>query len=307
MTIAALSFQTISKSYAGRRVLHELSFEVEAGEIVGMLGPNGSGKSTAMRILSGLEREDAGRALVFQQPYRHLENPGQIVGVLLDPSWLDRRLRCRDVLQIAAAAYGSQLSDLEAHAELDRLGLGGKANVRASRLSLGMRQRLALGVALLSRPKALILDEPVNGLDIEGILWLRRELKDFSAAGGAVLVSSHLLTELQQVATRVVVVDGGRLVADKPLDLTSDISIGTSCEVLAGSSTFRAHLERTGVICDFQVGNRFSLPESTPAEAFGLACSAGVVLTNLQLQKRSLEDTYLSLTRKDDVDTESSK
>ncbi|MBF4461836.1 MULTISPECIES: ABC transporter ATP-binding protein [unclassified Rathayibacter] len=211
----AIRFDHFTKAYRGREVVSGLDFAVQPGTIVGLLGPNGAGKSTALKGLVGLLRPSSGAVLVEGRRFQDLENPASVVGVHMDGFGFEGRITARRHLQICALAAGAPGSRVQE--VLDEVDLAAHATLRVKHFSTGMRQRLGLAAALLGRPRILVLDEPANGLDPEGIRWLRRFLKSFAREGGAVLVSSHQLAELAQTVDEVVVLRH-RLLYSGPLD-----------------------------------------------------------------------------------------
>jgi ABC-2 type transport system ATP-binding protein len=220
---AAIEVAGLRKAYGRQQVLDNVSFTVRPGSVTGFLGPNGAGKSTTLRILTGLASPSSGRAAVLGGPYAALPNPGLRVGVLLDASALHNGRSGREALALSALVMG--LPARRADEMLDRVGLSAaEGRRRTGTYSLGMRQRLGIGHALLGHPELLILDEPANGLDPAGIRWMRTLLRDFADRGGAVLLSSHLLREIEVTADHLVVIGGGRVLAD-----------GTREELLAGA------------------------------------------------------------------------
>jgi ABC-2 type transport system ATP-binding protein len=216
-----ITVEHLSKAYAGTPVVADVSFACEAGTVTGFLGPNGAGKSTTLRMITGLTRPDAGHATVLGRPYAKLPNPARLVGTLLDASAMHPGRSGRATLELTADIIGVPRS--RAGEVLEQVGLHGKsADRRVGAYSLGMRQRLGIGQALLGDPQILILDEPANGLDPEGIAWMRILLRDFADRGGAVLLSSHLLAEVEATVDRLVVISGGQIVAQGELsDLLS--------------------------------------------------------------------------------------
>ncbi|GAA0238128.1 hypothetical protein GCM10009539_24250 [Cryptosporangium japonicum] len=201
----------LTKRYGDRLAVDDLTFRCEPGTVTGFLGPNGAGKSTTLRMLCGLGSPTAGAALVCGVPYRELPHPGRRVGVLLDASAQHGGRTGREVLSLSAAVLrldAGRVDDL-----LDEVGLADSAGRRVRSYSLGMRQRLGIAHALLGDPEVLILDEPANGLDPEGIWWMRRLVRSHADRGGTVLLSSHLLGEVDRVADRLVIVARGRIVA----------------------------------------------------------------------------------------------
>jgi ABC-2 type transport system ATP-binding protein len=206
----------LTKSYGNAPVVRDVSLHCEPGTITGFLGPNGAGKSTTMRMLVGLARPDHGTSLIAGHPFVELPNPPRVVGTLLDPSAMHAGRTGRATLTIAARMAGVSTDRVEEL--LDRVGLADAADRRVGGYSLGMRQRLGIAQTLVGDPQVLILDEPANGLDPEGIAWMRRLLRDFADRGGTVLLSSHLLHEVQATADHLVVISHGAVVASGPMD-----------------------------------------------------------------------------------------
>ena len=215
----------LTKRRGGRAVVADVTFRCEPGTVTGFLGPNGAGKSTTLRMLVGLAEPDAGQALVFGQRYRDLPNPGRRVGILLDASAQHAGRRGREALAVSARTMGVPARRVETLLELVGLDETAAAK-RVGRYSLGMRQRLGLAHALLGDPEVLILDEPANGLDPDGMRWMRMLLRDFADRGGTVLLSSHLLPEVEAVADRIIIIGDGRIQAQ-----------GTRAELLPRTGT----------------------------------------------------------------------
>ncbi|NQX14958.1 ATP-binding cassette domain-containing protein [Rathayibacter sp. VKM Ac-2857] len=199
----AIAFEHFTKNYGGREVVSDLGFTVSAGTIVGLLGPNGAGKSTAMKGLVGLLRPSSGRATIKGHEFHDLRNPASVVGVHMDGFGFESGITARRHVQLCALAAGAPRSRVQQ--VLEEVDLAPQAAVRVKHFSTGMRQRLGLAVALVGEPEVLVLDEPANGLDPEGIRWLRTFLRSYADAGGTVLVSSHQLAELAQSVDEVVV------------------------------------------------------------------------------------------------------
>ena len=219
---AAIEVAGLTKAYGRQQVVNDVSFTVRPGSVTGFLGPNGAGKSTTLRILVGLASASSGHVAVLGGPYTALPNPGRRVGVLLDASAQHAGRTGREALALSALVMG--LPARQADEMLDRVGLSpAEGRRRIGSYSLGMRQRLGIGHALLGDPELLILDEPANGLDPAGIHWMRTMLRDFADRGGAVLLSSHLLREIEVIADHLVIIGGGRIRAD-----------GSRTELLAG-------------------------------------------------------------------------
>ncbi|MGW8568130.1 ABC transporter ATP-binding protein [Isoptericola sp. NPDC055881] len=214
----------LHKSYRGFEAVHDVGFTAAPGRVVGLLGPNGAGKSTTLQVLLGLTRADAGTATFDGRRYADLEHPAQVVGALLDAGGLHPGRTGRDHLRVQAAA--SRLPADRVAAALSAVGMTPAADRRVRTYSLGMRQRLGIATALLGRPRVLVLDEPANGLDPAGMRWLRELLRAFADDGGTVLLASHVLAEVAQVADDLVVIGQGRVVAAGPMaELVTDRSL----------------------------------------------------------------------------------
>lgn len=206
----------LTKRYGARSAVDDLSFELAAGRVTGFVGPNGAGKSTTMRMMVGLTRPDRGEVCYDGVRYADLAHPARTVGAVLDARCMHPGRTARNHLRATAALGG--VASARVDDVLADVGLDGVADERAGRFSLGMRQRLALAAALLGEPRVLLLDEPSNGLDPDGIRWLRNRLRSFADAGGTVLVSSHLIAELARFADDLVVVGAGRLIAAETVE-----------------------------------------------------------------------------------------
>jgi ABC-2 type transport system ATP-binding protein len=213
---------SLTKRYGRVTAVSDVTFTCEPGTVTGFLGRNGAGKSTTLRMITGLTRTDSGRAAIAGRPFAELANPARTVGTLLDAAAFHNGRTGRETLRIACTVAGVPRS--RAEELLDDVGLAADAGRKIGGYSLGMRQRLGLAHALVGQPSVLILDEPANGLDPEGIAWIRELLRDFARRGGTVLLSSHLLAEVQATADRLVIIDRGRVIAS-----------GTKRSLLAGS------------------------------------------------------------------------
>jgi ABC-2 type transport system ATP-binding protein len=235
----------LSKRYGRTVAVDGLSFTVEPGAVTGFLGPNGAGKTTTMRILLGLAAPTAGEALVGGQPYPSIRRPLHEVGALLDPNAVHPGRSAVDHLRWLAKTNG--IGPARVSSTLDMVGLESVARTRAGRFSLGMRQRLGIAAALLGDPAVLIFDEPVNGLDPQGVRWIRELMRALAAEGRTVLVSSHLMSEMELTADRLIVVGRGRLIADT-----------TVRELVAGArsaSLEEAYLRLTDDATDHRAGD----------------------------------------------------
>ncbi|HZZ56123.1 MAG TPA: ATP-binding cassette domain-containing protein, partial [Trebonia sp.] len=213
--MATIQIRGLVKRFGPVTAVNGLSFDVAPGTVTGFLGPNGAGKTTTLRILLGLVSADAGTATIDGRPYRERPEPLHQAGAVLEATAFHPGRTARAQLRIQALAANADASRIED--VLDLTGLAGAADRRIGGFSLGMRQRLGLATALLADPEVLILDEPANGLDPEGVRWLRGLLRGFAAEGGTVLVSSHMLAEVAQTIDAAVIIDRGRLVAQGPV------------------------------------------------------------------------------------------
>jgi ABC-2 type transport system ATP-binding protein len=286
----------LTKRYDGRPVIRDVTFRCEPGTVTGFLGPNGAGKTTTLRVLCGLSDPDAGRATILGGAYRDLPNPARRVGVLLDASAQHPGRRGREALAVSAQTIGvgeRRVDDLLALVGLDR----SAARKRVRQYSLGMRQRLGLAHALLGDPEVLILDEPANGLDPEGMRWMRGLLRDFADRGGTVLLSSHLLHEVQAIADRIVIIGDGRIVAQ-----------GTRDELLADAGTLVLAADAEALAVALRGAGLDARPTAdggfvvaAEPEAVGRAALAGgVALTRLgPAEGAGLEQLFFDLTAKE--------
>ncbi|GIJ46066.1 multidrug ABC transporter ATP-binding protein [Virgisporangium aliadipatigenens] len=278
----------LRKRFGGTLALDGMSFTVCPGAVTGFVGPNGAGKSTTMRVILGLDRADAGTALVGGVPYRRLRRPLCRVGSLLDAGALQPSRTARNHLLWLARSQG--LPARRVGGVLERAGLAGVARRRAGAYSLGMRQRLGIAAALLGDPPAVLLDEPFNGMDPEGIIWMRGFLRGLAGEGRAVLVSSHLMGELQGTADRVVIAGRGRVIAD-----ASVASLLASDRVLVRGDAVRAAALFDGATV---TGPDTLLIAGLPAEAVVRRLSAaGVAFAEVSAHRSTLEEAYLELTR----------
>jgi ABC-2 type transport system ATP-binding protein len=288
-----ISVTGLSKHFARRLAVDDLTFDVAAGRVTGFVGPNGAGKSTTMRMMVGLTRPDRGDVRYDGVEYTRLRRPGRIVGAVLDARCMHPGRTARNHLLAAAALSGidrRRVDDV-----LDEVGLGSAADERAGGFSLGMRQRLALAGALLGEPEVLLLDEPSNGLDPDGIRWLRTSLRDFADLGGTVFVSSHLIAELAMFADDLVVVGGGRLLAAEPLSVTlarggSSIVVRTPhprqlARLLAGQ----------GLAVDVE-RDHLSLRGATTSAVSQLAFDHRIQVVEITETSRSLEEILIDMT-----------
>src|SRR3954453_6953922 len=282
----------LTKQYGARTVVDQVSFTLEPGTVTGFLGPNGAGKTTTMRMITGLVPATAGSALVDGRPYADLPNPGAVLGTLLDASAVHPGRTGRTHLRLLADTIGVPSSRVDEVLAL--VGLSDAARRRIGGYSLGMRQRLGIAGALLADPPVLMFDEPANGLDPEGIRWMRDLLRGHAARGGTVLLSSHLLGEVEHTVDRLVVIGGGRIVADGPI--ASLLGGGGTAVRAADPVALVAALEAAGVPVQHGTDGALLVPGAEPAAVGVVAAAAGVALTDLRPVRRGLEDLFFQLT-----------
>jgi ABC-2 type transport system ATP-binding protein len=289
-----IAVQNLTKRYAGKVAADKVTFSCEPGSITGFLGPNGAGKSTTLRMLTGLTPPSSGTATIHGKRYRELPNPGRVVGVMLDATAQHAGRTGRETVRVTASLLG--IPATRADQVLERVGLTGAASKRVAEYSLGMRQRLGLAQALLGDPGVLVLDEPANGLDPAGIRWMRLLLREFADRGGTVLLSSHLLREVEATVDRLVVITGGRVVAQGSLqELTGAPTVMTRGVSREG---LEAALRAAGLSFTPWADGAFRV--DAEAEAVGRAAAqAGQVLTEL----RSMKDTGLEEWFLDKIDS----
>ena len=285
----------LTKRYGDKTAVDGVSFTVAPGRVTGFLGPNGAGKSTTMRMIVGLDRPTAGRVTVGGQDYRQLRSPLTEVGVLLDAKAVHTGRSARDHLRAMAATHGIGRQRVDEVIELT--GIGSVAGKRAGGFSLGMGQRLGIAAALLGDPHTLILDEPVNGLDPEGVRWVRQFVRHLAAEGRTVLLSSHLMSEMSQTADHVIVLGRGRVLADAPLPEL--VRTWTTTTLLVRSprlSELVAALEITDATVSAVEPGAAQITGITPQSVGDIAAGHGIPLYELTPRVGSLEDAYLALT-----------
>ncbi|WP_454137983.1 ABC transporter ATP-binding protein [Microbacterium paulum] len=289
----AIEVRSLSKKYGGKLAVDNVSFEVPAGRVTGFLGPNGAGKSTTMRMIVGLDHPSSGDALIDGQQYARLRLPLRQVGALLDAKSAHRSRTAVDHLRAVAATHGIGRSRIDE--VIDLAGLASVARTRVGGFSLGMSQRLGIAVALLGDPATLILDEPVNGLDPDGVTWMRELLRGLAAEGRTVFLSSHLLTELALVASHVIVIGRGRILADTPVDaLTQGKSVRVRTAALKELKRLLTRVGGTFIVSGEDTIDVAGLETEDIARA---AAENGIVLFEVTPVGRTLEDAYIELTR----------
>lgn len=285
---------SLTKRYGDVLAVDNLSFSIEAGTITGFLGPNGAGKSTTLRMLLGLAKPTRGHATIFGKPYDELETPALRVGAVLEATDFHPGRSGRDHLRMLSGAVG--LPDSRVDEALSLVELQDAAKRRVKGYSLGMRQRLGLASALLGNPDLLVLDEPANGLDPEGVRWLRDFLRDFASGGRTVLISSHVLAEIAQTVDQVLIISHGRLITESTLDdLTA--RVGALVRVQSPKLDQLAQvLAREGIVTT-KNNDHALLAHGTTKERVGdIALAEGIAIYELVTEGSSLEEVFLDLT-----------
>ncbi|HWL97631.1 MAG TPA: ATP-binding cassette domain-containing protein [Nocardioidaceae bacterium] len=283
-----ISLTNLTKRYGNKTAVDGLTLQLHPGTVTGFLGPNGAGKSTTMRMILGLDAPTSGTALIDGRPYAGLEQPLRTVGALLDATAVHPARTGRDHLRAMARSQRIPASRVED--VLAQTGMTEAARRRAGTYSLGMFQRLGIAGALLGDPQVLLLDEPVNGLDPDGVRWIRTLLRSLAAQGRTVFVSSHLMSEVEQTADRLVVLGRGRLITDQPM-----------ADLLAGTGT-RVRGPRLHALADALEDARWSAPDeltitgATPEQVGALAHELGLMVHGLSPVEPSLEESYMNLT-----------
>ena len=283
----------LTKKYGETTAVDDLTFTVEAGSVTGFLGPNGAGKSTTMRMILGLDAPTSGSVTVNGKPYAAHRRPLHEVGALLEARAVHTGRSARNHLLAMAATTG--IGRVRVDEVIDLVGLDGVAGRRAGAFSLGMGQRLGIAAALLADPQTLILDEPVNGLDPDGVRWIRHLLTGLAAEGRTVFLSSHLMSEMAQTADHVIVVGGGRLLRDQPM---SEFIADAAADVVRVRSPQAGELagllQRSAVVRPVAGGLEI---EGLSSDEIGIAAAgAGITLLELSTQGASLEEAYMALT-----------
>lgn len=288
-----IEVRSLRKAYGRHYAVNDLSFTAPAGKVTGFLGPNGAGKTTTFRCLLGLAEPTAGVALIGGRGYRELEQPRRQVGAVLESTGFHPGRAGRDHLRVIVRAAGLDASRIDPLLEL--VGLRAAADRRVGGYSLGMRQRLGLAAAMLGDPGVLVLDEPANGLDPEGVAWVRHVLRVWADEGRTVVVSSHVLAEVAQVVDRVVVISNGMLVNE------SDIAALTASRVVVRvdrTEPMVKALQAAGTDFEVRADGAISITGRGAAEIGGIAAAAGVTVTELSKRSagESLEAMFLAVT-----------
>jgi len=293
---ATIEVNAVRKRFGEALALDGLSFKVDPGSVTGFVGPNGAGKSTTLRVILGLDAVDDGTALVGGQPYASLLHPLRHVGSLLDAAALQPSRSARNHLMWLAHSQG--LGARRVDEVIEQSGLGGVARRKAGGFSLGMRQRLGLAAAMLGDPAVLILDEPFNGMDPEGIVWMRAFLRSLAAEGRAVLVSSHLMSELEDAATHLVVIGRGKLIADTSVaELIAAASAGRVALRTSARAGAMTALANAGATVAATGEDTITVSGLASEQVVSVLGQSAVPFSEVSVHRSTLEEAYMELTR----------
>jgi ABC-2 type transport system ATP-binding protein len=300
MNDATITVTGLRKRFGATPALDGMTFTVTPGEVTGFVGPNGAGKSTTMRVILGLDAADEGSALIGGERYQSLRQPLRHVGALLDAGALEPSRSGRNHLLWLAHSQG--LSAKRVDAVIEQVGLQSAARRRAGGYSLGMRQRLGIAAALLGDPPVLMMDEPFNGMDPEGFVWMRGVLRALAAQGRAILISSHLMSELEDIAGHMVIVGRGKVVADTTVsELLAAASGGRVTLRTAAQPEAMTVLTRAGASVTATGPDTLSISGLTPERVVTLLGAHSVAFSEVSAHHATLEEAYMELTR-DDVE-----
>ncbi|KAB8189833.1 ATP-binding cassette domain-containing protein [Nonomuraea phyllanthi] len=290
-----ISLNGLTKRYGDRPAVDGLTLELRPGTVTGFLGPNGAGKTTTMRLILGLDRPSSGTALIGGVPYHRIRNPLRTVGALLDARALHPGRSGH--AHLVALARSNGVPRRRVTEVLETVGMAGAARKRAGALSLGMSQRLGIAAALLGDPQVLMFDEPVNGLDPDGVRWVRGLMRSLAAEGRTVFVSSHLMSEMQLTADHLVVIGKGRLIADAPLaDVIAGSSLTSVLVRTPHAGDLAVRLRAAGITVDRYGENELEATGAALETVGDLAYEAGIRLHELRAKEASLEQAYQELT-----------
>lgn len=285
--------ENLYKKYRKKVAVDDVSFEVTTGQVTGFLGPNGAGKSTAMRLMLGLD-QGGGKTTFDGKMLHEYSHPSKVVGLLLEAKAFHPTRSARNHLKVLADA--GEIPHARVDEVLDMVGLKEVARKKPGKFSLGMSQRLGIAAAILGKPKYLILDEPANGLDPEGIAWLRRFIKDYASAGNGVLVSSHLLSEMAQTADNIIVIGKGRLIANTSMSELVARNKHSGVFVRAKNQAKLEEALRSNNIAFRALDGGLAVSEATTDKIGELAFAAGATVLELSQRSASLEQAFLDLT-----------
>lgn len=289
-----LKIDHLSKRYGETLAVNDLDFEVPAGVVTGFLGPNGSGKSTTMRVIMGLDRPSSGRATINGKTYDQLKSPLREVGALLDAKALDPNRSARNHLRVLARA--NRIDFHRVDEVLEFVGVDSVANKKVGGFSLGMSQRLGIAAALLGDPGILLFDEPVNGLDPEGIRWIRDFFRSLALEGRTVFVSSHLMSEMAVSADQIIVIGRGKFITSGTVDELTASAVGTVFVRANQNQRLRDVLSATDAVVETVPDNGLNVSGLSAEQVGEAAFAAGIVVHELTPLRASLEDVFMSLT-----------
>jgi ABC-2 type transport system ATP-binding protein len=293
---ATIEVSEVRKKFGSALALDGMTFTVQPGQVTGFVGPNGAGKSTTMRVILGLDAPDAGKALVAGKPYSSIRRPMRVMGSLLDAGALQPSRSARNHLLWLAHSQG--LTARRVDEVIDQSGLENVARRRAGGYSLGMRQRLGIAAAMLGDPAALMLDEPFNGMDPEGIVWMRGFLRSLAAQGRAVLVSSHLMSELQDTADHLVVVGRGKVIADTTVASLLAAASGDRVTLRTDARQLAATLlEAAGASVAATGTDALTISGLAAARVVAVLSEKAVPFSEVAAHRATLEQAYMELTR----------
>jgi ABC-2 type transport system ATP-binding protein len=293
---ATIEVTGLRKRFGSKLALDGMTFIVKPGQVTGFVGPNGAGKSTTMRVILGLDAPDQGSALISGRPYPRLRRPLSHIGAMLDAAALQPGRTARNHLLWLAHSQG--LSGKRVNEVIELAGLTSAARRKAGGFSLGMRQRLGIAAAMLGDPPVLMFDEPFNGMDPEGIVWMRGYLRALAAEGRAVLVSSHLMSELQDCADQVIVAGRGRVIADTSVAELIAAASGDSVLLRTGSpSAAMTVLTRAGAAIAPAGRDTLAVTGLAAEDVVARLSESGVGFSEISVHRASLEEAYLELTR----------
>jgi ABC-2 type transport system ATP-binding protein len=294
--VVMIEIHALTKTYGSTTAVSDLTFTVQPGVVTGFLGPNGAGKSTTMRMILGLDEPTSGSVLVNGRPPRNHAAPLHEIGGMLDPRAVHPSRSAYHHLLALAQTSGIRKSRVDE--VIDAVGLRSVAGRRAGKFSLGMSQRLGIAAALLGDPATIVLDEPVNGLDVEGIRWIRGILQDLAAQGKTVFVSSHLMSEIAQTATNLIVIGRGRLIADTGMDEFMAQAAPSSVRVRSTDPVALARMLRApGVTVTESADGALTVTGASTAQVGAVAGAAGITVLELATEQASLEDVFVGLTQ----------
>lgn len=290
-----IKIEELSKLYKENLAVNKLTLEIKSGVVTGFLGPNGAGKSTTMRMILNLAKPTYGEVSIDGKSYTELKNPISKIGALIDADSINPKFTARQHLQLLATASGIPINRVDRI--LEKVGLEKVSNKKIAEFSLGMKQRLGIAAALIGDPETVILDEPFNGLDVDGIKWLRNLTKGLAKEGKAVLISSHLMSEVQAIAERIIVLAQGELIADMSIEEMAKKSLSAHIKVRSeDNSALKNHLDKSGAIIQELDKEIMNLRNIKMKKVGLIAKENNIAIFELSRIQPSLEDLFIELT-----------